>query len=52
MICITISVYTNVHTRPEEGAVHLPGENREGMLEELIYVLDLKGLVENAWVKL
>lgn len=49
---ITINVHTNVHRRPEEGAAHLPGETREGIPEEVISGLDLKGPVENVWVKL
>lgn len=52
VMCMTVNVHTNVYRRPEEGAVHLPDETREGIPEEVIYVLDLKGLVESVRVKL
>lgn len=51
-MCITVDVHTNVHRRPEEGAVHLPGESRKGIPEKVISVLYLKGPVENVWGKL
>lgn len=39
------------YRRPEEGAVHLPGETREDIPEEVVFVLNLKASVENVWVR-
>lgn len=46
-----MNVLTNVHRRPEEGAVDLPAETEEGIPEEVVSVPDLKRPVENFWMK-